>query len=309
MDLDCLSAADRCAIVALRGEVRRGDRVLLCLEQPEDDELFVREVDGRYFASHFAGGRPGSHGAHEIVAETDEHQRQREYWYRAGQDAEFSSERSFRTSAGNVLDVAIHGRTRTGVQLEHSRLTAAVAHQRTTRAGRAGWLSLWFTAADRVPKWFHRVPSVGCNHIAWDALPPRGTAQATGLKKVQAVKCTVHDFGGKCPAGKHRPCGRFHPQFVAWHQVTLDKVAYFVPSGRAVPLLTPRREVVLVPPEGLALYESLTGRSARYAAEKFSHSAVRCEQCDNALLWIRPGRVRCEQCDPIMNLPRSPYPL
>ncbi|MEU4803909.1 hypothetical protein [Actinosynnema sp. NPDC023587] len=305
VDLDRLSASDYAAITALRGTVRRGDRVLLCVDQPDHDEMFVREVGGRYFASHFAGG---GHGAHEIRPEPDEHKRQREYWQRAGDDAEFRSDSSLRTSAGNLLDIAIHGPTRTGVAVSRPRVTAAAARRSTGRSHRAGWLSLWFTAADRDPRWLHRVPSVGCNHIAWDDLPPRGSAVATGLRKVGVARCTVHDFP-VCPEGNRNHCGKEHPTLVPWPGVTLDHVAYLVPSGRAVPLVTVKDRIFLVPPEGLGFYESVTGRPARYLPEKVSHSALRCVECDTALHWIRPGRVRCERCFPIMRLATSPYPL
>ncbi|MBW4721569.1 hypothetical protein [Saccharothrix obliqua] len=324
LDLSRLSESDYQTIASLRGKIGRGDRVLLCLEPAVagHDEMFVRRRDGKYYASHFAGG---GHGTHEIARESDEHKRQKEYWHRAGDDAGFPSTTEFTTSTGSVLDVAIHGPTRTGVEVQLSRINVSTAGKRTARSHRAGWLSLWFTAAERPPKWFHRVPSVGCNHIPWDDLPPRGSAVATGLRRVHPAKCTAQNFDS-CPKNNHRHCGGDHPKLRPWAGLTLDHVAGLVPAGQAVPLMTTGRTVYLVPPNDLRLYEGLTGGPARYnpelppdadrASAKPTHSAshladsgVECERCGQRLLWKRPGRVLCERCDPIMRLPISPYPL
>lgn len=325
LDLSRLSEGDYQTIASLRGEIGRGDRVLLCLEPavPGHDEMFVRRRDGKYYASHFAGG---GHGSHRIARESDEHKRQREYWHRAGDDAGYRSDTEFTTRTGSVLDVAIHGPTRTGVEVQRSRITVSTVSDRTARSHRAGWLSLWFTAAERLPKWFHRVPSVGCNHIRWDNLPPRGSAVATGLRRVGTAKCTVRNFD-RCPSDR-RHCGGDHAKLEQWHGLTLDHVAALVPAGKAVPLVTAGGTVYLVPPEDLEVHESLTGDSARYTpgrppgadrssstptdrhnAAHLAESGVECEGCGGRLLWRRPGRVLCERCDPIMRLPTSPYPL
>ncbi|WP_433260942.1 hypothetical protein ACQPZF_25505 [Actinosynnema sp. CS-041913] len=171
-----------------------------------------------------------------------------------------------------------------------------------------------------------RVPSVGCNHIPWDNLPPRGSAVATGLRWVDVAKCTVHNFA-TCPDNR-RHCGGDHPKLRPWAGLTLDHVAALVPAGRAVPLMTTGSTVYLVPPNDLRLYESLTGSPARYTpgmpsdddrasseptdchnASHVAESSVECEGCRGRLLWRRPGRTLCERCNPIMHLPTSPYPL
>ncbi|NUT54294.1 MAG: hypothetical protein HOV94_44440 [Saccharothrix sp.] len=325
LDLSRLSESDYQTVASLRGKIGRGDRVLLCLEPAVSghDEMFVRRRDGKYYASHFAGG---GHGTHEIARESDEHKRQKEYWHRAGDDAGYRSDTEFTTSTGSILDVAIHGPTPTGVEVQLSRINLSTASGRTVRSHRAGWLSLWFTPAERLPKWFHRVPSVGCNHIPWDNLPPRGSAVATGLRRVDIAKCTVHNFK-TCPTNR-RHCGGDHPKLNPWAGLTLDHVAALVPAGKAVPLMTTGRTVYLVPPNDLRLYESLTGGPARYTpkipsetdrasseptdcynASHLADSSVECEGCGERLLWRRPGRVLCERCNPIMHLPTSPYPL
>ncbi|MEV0675315.1 hypothetical protein AB0I60_02200 [Actinosynnema sp. NPDC050436] len=318
LDLSCLSEDDYRKVTSLPGRIGRGDRVLLCLETavPGQDELFVRVRDGEYCASHFVSG---GHGAHEIARESDEHKRQKDYWHRAGDDAGYRCDTGLTTSTGSVLDVAIHGPAPTGVEVRRSRTTLSTAGDRTARSHRAGWLSLWFTAAERSPKWFHRVPSVGCNHLPWDDLPPRGSAVATGLRRVDAARCTVHNFA-RCPDHRRRHCGGDHPVLRPWAGLTLDHVAALVPAGRAVPLLTTGRSVYLVPANDLRLYESLTGRSARYAPglpagtggrtpSRGTGSRAECARCGNRLLWTRPGRVLCERCNPIMRLPTGPRPL
>ncbi len=88
----------------------------------------------------------------------------------------------------------MHGSTRTGIEVQRSHITVRAATRRTTKSHLAGRLPLWFSDSDQPPKWFHRIPSVGCNRISWDDPPPRRSATATGLRRVHATKCTVHTF-------------------------------------------------------------------------------------------------------------------
>ncbi|GGP87458.1 hypothetical protein [Saccharothrix coeruleofusca] len=313
LDLSELSASDYRLIRSLRGRLHRGDRVLLCLEpvEPGQDELFVQESGGNCYAVHFDGDR-----AHLVSRESDEHKWQKEYWYRAAEDAGHSAQVQYSTRRGTVLDVAIHAAVRTGVELRRAHTNARVAADRTAKAHRAGWLSLWFADADHAPSWFHRIPSVGYNRISWDALPPRRAATATGLKEVEPVKCTIRAFD-RCPAGKRLHCGEFHPDLKPWRGVTVDQVAAMVPAGRAVALATSRGLVYVVPRESLDRYQELTGRTGLYVPGPDPHAAVpvparqegaspclECKRCGQDLLLIRPGRELCERCHPTMRSDR-----
>ncbi|GAA3865125.1 hypothetical protein GCM10022243_34190 [Saccharothrix violaceirubra] len=296
LDLDRLSDADHDLITSLHDLIGPDDRVLRCLAAAEEhDALYVHRVADKYFLAHFAAG---GHAPHPVVRIGDEHKRQTEYWYRAGEDAGYPSDTGYATG-GRVVDVAIHGPRRTAVEVQRSRITVRTARRRTTGSHRAGWSSLWFTAADRVPSWFHHVPSVGCNHLPWDDLPPRGRATATGLRRVTVARCDVHSFD-RCPAGHRRHCGDDHAKLEVWRGLTLDRVAGLVPSGQVVPLRTPDGLVYFVPQEDVRVYRDLTGYAADYRPEDEPVPARECVTCGNPLFWLRPGRTRCERCDPVM---------
>ncbi|QFZ21813.1 hypothetical protein [Saccharothrix syringae] len=310
LDLSSLSAADHLLISSLVGRIGPGDRVLVCLEpdDAEQDEMYVEERFGRYYAVHFEGGQ------HVVALESDEHKLQKEYWHRAAEDAGFRSDTGLGTGTGTVLDVAIHGPTRTGVELRRADVTARAAALSTTGAHRAGWLPLWFSDSDRTPKWFHRIPSVGCNRISWDDLPPRRSATATGLRLVHAAKCTAENFP-RCFDRRRRPCGDYHPLLRPWRGVTVDDVAEMVPAGEAVPLQTPERWVYVVPRLGLAHYQQLTEGLGAYQPEKVAPVERRdppraragawptCRRCGRQMFLVREGRELCENCKPMMRDP------
>ncbi len=191
LDLANLSRSDYELISSLHGDVVRGQGTLICLQSSANDdaaEMFIHFSGGKYWAVHFAGG---AHGAHEISMETDEHRRQKDYWRRAAEDAGHRASKEFRTGGGTVLDVAIDGPRRTGIEVQHSFIAVRVAKSRTTKSYRAGWLPVWFLDSDRTPAWFHYVPAVGCNRISWGDLPPRRAATTVRLTKFDPLKCTV----------------------------------------------------------------------------------------------------------------------
>ncbi|APU15927.1 hypothetical protein UA75_20000 [Actinoalloteichus sp. GBA129-24] len=329
LDLSRLTADDYQVISSLHSKIQRRDRVLLCLEPavPGEDEMFVREIRGRYFAVHFPGG---GHGSHEIMRESDEHRRQKEYWQRAAEDAGYPVQQEFATDSGTVLDVAIHGPRRTGVEVQRSHLTGRAAATRTTRSFRAGWLPVWFADSDRTPQWFHRVPSVGCVTIPWRDLPPRRAATATGLRTLEAERCTADTSTG-CYDRRRRPCGRYHPKPVPWRGLTVDDVATLVPAEEAVPLTMRGGSVYLVPPPSVELFRELTGDEGEYRPGSGrrsvppSRSGVRdcrnpshvgdpppgrwprCRQCGKEIYLIREGRDHCEGCVPMPRAAHWPF--
>lgn len=263
LDLAKLSSDDYALIRSLHGEIRRGQRVLNCLQSTasaDAAEMYIRAVNDRYWAVHFAGG---AHGEHEIALETDEHRRQKDYWCRAAEDGGYSVAKELSTGGGTVLDVAIDGPRRTGVEVQRSTVHTKLVKARTTKSYRAGWLPVWFLDSDRKPTWYHQVPAVGCNVIPWSSLPPRRAATASGLTVVKPLRCTPGAFQ-RCPDGNRRPCGRWHPNREPMRGITVDDVAVMVPAERLVPMRDIKKQVYLVSPASLAIYRELTGHSGEY---------------------------------------------
>lgn len=326
LDLACLNSADYELIGSLHNEIGRGDRTLICLQAGSGDagEMYIRLRGGQYWAVHFAGG---GHGSHEVARESDEHRQQKDYWQRAAQDAGYEASTEHSTGRGTILDVAITGPRKTGVEIQHSYGKMKVVKARTTKSFRAGWLPVWFLDTDRRPDWYHHVPSVNSNPRSWSSLPPRRAATAVGLTKFTATKCLPGEFD-RCPAGHRRACGGWHPQREPWGGLTVDDVAERVPAEQIVPMRDSRGFVHLVSPESLLLYTNLTESDATYLPTgKGPRSGLpsRTTPCTNPHLQPSPpthcacgqaiyplGKLRrvredlCERCRITLGLP-SPY--
>jgi hypothetical protein len=123
-------------------------------------DLYLRKDHGQIIAAHW----PNSGLGHEIVHAgiTPEHERQREYLQRAGEDAGHRSAAGPRLMSGNrvvIPDAVIYGpEVDMGVEVQRSHLTAARAKARTTNARRAGVLPVWFADSGARPRWFEQVP-------------------------------------------------------------------------------------------------------------------------------------------------------
>jgi hypothetical protein len=333
LDLAVLNERDFALISSLHGEIGRGDRILLCQQRTGKDsdgaEMFVRLRNNRYFAVHFAGGECTQ--THEIARESDEHRRQKDYWQRAAEDAGYRASQEFRTGAGTILDVAIDGPRRTGIEVQHSALETRLAKTRTTKSFRAGWLPVWFLDSDHAPPWFHTVPALNCNRLSWSSLPPRRSATAVGATKFIARACTALNFG-TCPTGGRKrpkpPCGQNHPQRVPWEGLTVDDAAAMIPAGEIMPMRDMHGNVHLVDHENLKRYQDLTGLSGDYLPSRSrtrGRPALRSSVCINPIHDHRedpsakscskcgmapagPGGVLCPQClDILQNRPASAY--
>ena len=333
LDLAELNQHDFVLISGLHGQIKRGERILLCQRASSGDEdgaeMFVRLRHGRYAAVHFSGSNCTM--THEISRESDEHRRQKDYWQRAAEDAGYRATQEFRTSAGTILDVAIDGPRRTGVEVQHSALATRLATSRTTKSFRAGWLPIWFLDSDQTPPWFHKVPTLGCNRLPWSSTPPRRSATALGPSKFVAKRCTVLNFGS-CPASSRkrpkRPCGRHHPQREPWRGLTVDDVAAMIPAEEIVPMRDMHGDVHLVAPENLKLFREISGLGGEYipgssrtrgssARASFiclnpAHESVtalpekHCSKCGSAPAG--PGGILCAVCrEIIQNRPTSFY--
>jgi hypothetical protein len=265
LQLDKLSAADFELITSLHGEIKRGERTLICRVNGNNGEMFVRRYASDsgdiYRAVHFAGG---AHGPHPIALETVEHRRQKDYWARAAADSGYAADLEVPVNGAGVMDVVISGGdVPTDIEVQHSEIHQKEVRRRTTRYYRAGYLPVWFNDAggDR-PRWLYDVPALGCNALPWDVLPPRRQVTATGLGVLRAVRCdvSVNQFNGRCPDSGGRPCGRTHPLVTAGRiGLTVDDVPGMLPAGHLVPLAYRTGVTFLVSPEDLARYEDATG--------------------------------------------------
>ncbi|WP_134731667.1 hypothetical protein [Amycolatopsis nivea] len=318
LDLSRLSERDFALISSLQYQIDRGDRVLLCQRASVEDEgaeMFVRLQHGRYAAVHFRGSACTQ--THVISQESPEHQRQKDYWQRAAEDAGYRASQEMRTGAGTILDVAIDGPRRTGIEVQRSELEVRLAKSRTTKSFRAGWLPVWFLDSDRTPRWFHQVPTLGCNRLPWSSMPPRRSATALGPSRFVARACTATNFG-VCPTSTKkrakRPCGGFHPYREPWRGLTVDDVAAMLPAERIVPMRALQGDVHLVAPENLQLFQELTGLTGSYfpdnrkirgrpdADRRFCANPVHdqpvaeriCSKCSRAPAG--PGGVLCLAC-------------
>jgi hypothetical protein len=308
LDLANLSRSDYDLISSLHGALVHGQGTLICLQSSASDaaaEMYIRFFRRKYWAVHFPGG---AHGAHEIALETDEHRRQKDYWHRAAEDAGYRASKEFHTGGGTVLDVAIDGPRRTGIEVQHSFITIKLAKSRTTKSYRAGWLPVWFLDSDKTPPWFHHVPALGCNRISWGDLPPRRAATALGLTQFTPLKCTVGAFDA-CPAGRKRPCGKWHPKREPWGGLTVDDVAAMVPAEQILAMRDAKGDVHLVSPESLDLYGGLTGLTGEYAPRTSGprgNTASHTTQCVNPIHDRQtPTRCACgQQIYPLAQLVR-----
>ncbi|MFE0023816.1 hypothetical protein [Amycolatopsis sp. NPDC059021] len=327
LDLAELSPADYDLIKALHLQIDRGDRVLLCQQAPGDDdgaEMFVKLYRGRYWAVHFRGS--GCTQKHEIKSESDEHRRQKDYWYRAAEDAGYQATKEYNTGRSTVLDVAIDGPYRTGIEVQRSAIEPRQVKSRTTRSFGAGWLPVWFLDSDRKPPWFYEVPTLGCNDLPWSSLPPRRAAPALGPRRMIPTRCTISDYN-TCPTAgrpttgrtKRRrskgACGRLHPKPEPWPGLTVDDVAAMLPAGELVAMRDLLGDVRLISPADLELFQDMTELSGEYrpgtATRLRGRPAPRTTECANtghrrvhavrqcAKCGLRPpgpGGILCETC-------------
>ncbi len=257
------------AIIAeLHGSgMSRTDPVLFCEATGRPQPVYLREVRGAIYASHFDGAACSSHSPSPM---SDEHKRQVEYVVRAGDRAGHSVETEVSLGTGVRPDVVVRGTHAVAVEVQRSALSKHQAVTRTAKAVEAGLLtSAWISDRDYpndMPRWFRAVPSVGMNRHLWDAVPHARGVTAQGLAEIHAVRCALPDFP-QCPITKRRPCGRTHVKHEPWTGVTLDDVAERAPERGIVAVNWFDRYTLLVSPKSRALFEDVTGRSAEWLPE------------------------------------------
>lgn len=250
---------------ACYGKGSRTNSLLFCATC--DRAVYLRE-----------GGGKRLHGVHMDQSEcaatiaaamSDEHKRQTEYVVRAAAGAGHKVETEFSTGTGVRPDVVIRGQCDIAVEVQRSSLSVRQALARTAKTLTAGLAtSVWISDRDytRKPAWFDQVPSVGVNQDLWDAVPPRRSVTALGLREIVPVRCESPDITN-CPRTGRRPCGGWHVMTTPWRRMTLDDVAEMAPEGGIVPLNWFDKFRFLVSPESAKLYEEFTGRSALWTPQ------------------------------------------
>lgn len=296
---------------SLYRDCKRG--VLVC--EKHGGALYLQKRYGALWGIHFDGGQ-----THRVASGmSDQHKRQVEYFARAAKaEAGFDSEAEVQLT-GVRPDLVIYGPNAVAVEIQRSSLAPDRAIKRTRLAMDSGIsTSVWSTDKQNgYPKWFNRVPSVGFYDLPWDVLPVRRSARATGLRTISTAKCDYSSFPVRCPHQARGRCGKRHPKHDPWTGLTMDDVAARVPAGLIIPMRFPRlrggSDVLLVSPESLSLYESVTGRAnevvfnplaelpRRRVPEDARVECVvdmhdRCVWCGQPLLLRRPGREMCERC-------------
>lgn len=251
-------------IDALHGNMSRRAPVLFCEASGRPEPVYLREVNGCMYASHFDGTACANHSPAPM---SDEHKRQVEYVVRAAANAGHAVETEVSLGTGARPDVVIRGRHAVAIEVQRSHLTRRAALTRTAKTIQAGIAtSAWISDRDypdRKPAWFWRVPSAGVNKELWDVLPPTRSATALGLREIYEVRCVWPDVQA-CPATKGRPCGGWHVGHRPWTGMTLDDVAEMAPERGIVPLDWFGKWTFLVSRRSRALYEGITGRSAEW---------------------------------------------
>lgn len=245
--------------------------------------MFAKRRGPTVFLSHYPGEGHGN-CIRIVFGMSEEHKREQEYWARAAAAAGYDTHTEYRTSNHTVLDVAIDGPQRVGIEVQRSKLPPSQVKARTTKSRNAGWQAIW---SDNLPKnasWANQVPTVRPGRIDWsDPNPPPRTARAIGPRRLHVVRCGWDIRGIRC----RRPCSKLHaPEFESIDGLTIDDVAELAPAGELVPLQH-RDAVYLVPPESYDRYQDLlhqggASSSSTGASRRSSTRTVRNSVCESA---------------------------
>jgi hypothetical protein len=235
----------------------------------EHPDLYLAKRYGQIIAAHWQG----SGLAHEIVHAgiTPQHERQREYIQRAGEDAGHRSAAGPRLASGNrvvIPDAVIYGpQVDMGVEVQRSHLTAARAKSRTTSARHAGVLPVWFSDSKTRPRWLEQVPGVvfGPDQPWLSVPPPRSVTVVSGVRQVVERRCRTWT-GPANPCPEHsRGCTRWHPDHEAL-PLWADELPAYVPAAKLVPMVfrtfSGRQQVFIVRPDDKERYEVMVGHTA-----------------------------------------------
>ena len=210
----------------------RDNPVFMCLLNKKPMYL-RRHQGGRYFPTHFPGDNADNH-RHESFASrmSDEHRRQVEYLSRAAQSGGLEATPELSTGAGTRLDIAIHGGTPIGFEVQRSNLTVQSAKTRAAKSFKAGWPTIWIsdTTKPQPPEWFTHIPSTRIVGGDWtSALPQPGT-----------VFAMITEFSSST--------NQLDQTAIA---ITLDELVIAAASGGIIPIIDPDGHVRIAREESL----------------------------------------------------------
>ncbi len=245
LDLGHLSPADYQLIASLRGNIRRGDRILLCGKPGGDPEMSVWQdrATGRYWARHFPGG---AHGGHEIGLMTPAHLRGTDCWVTAWTGGGLTAATEVTTSNRLRLDaVAFGGRRITALETQVSDQRTPKVKARHTQRIRAKALTgqharqltqplevVWFAPVGR-PEWLYQVPSISCANRAWEVTPAPETVAAIGIRSADIKPCQPPWFP-QCPVTRKNWCGLPHIWLEPRGGLSIADVAVMIPGEQLV---------------------------------------------------------------------------
>jgi hypothetical protein len=247
---------------------------LICETAGGDQRVYVvRRPGGGYSVRHYPGC--GHHGGHDVIPESDEHKRGKDY-------ASGELDR-FGLSAGQ--EVRTDNRTRHDVATLDARRIIAVEFQayndiedreykaRTTRAMHAtaftgkharplpdgGVLPVWLHGFGMPAGWKYPVPSIAAQDTRWDVMPKPGSVTAIGPRAIEAEPCRPGSRWPACPRTGRGWCGDWHPFAALRAGLRIGEVAAMTASTELMPIRYHTAAVYLVSPADAARYAELGG--------------------------------------------------
>lgn len=270
LELSQVTESDMRLLESLRGNIKRGQNILLCQHPGGDPEMFVWRDSrtGRYWAKHFAGG--GHLGGHQIHRMTPEHQRGTECWVTAWSDAGYSTATEVTTNNRARFDAVAFGPRITGlevqVQLQETRRVKARHTQRLNATALTGPCArtldrpvetVWFAPVGQ-PQWLYKVPSFECGNRSWEITPRPSVVPAIGARSIDVKPCRPPWFQ-QCPVKRRNFCGGSHLWTEPRGGLSIADVAAMIPEGQLVPVEISGQGVYYTDPASRERFEDFAG--------------------------------------------------
>jgi hypothetical protein len=266
LELSQVTESDMRLLESLRGNIKRGQTILLCQHPGGDPEMFVWRDSrtGRYWAKHFAGG--GHPGGHQIHRMTLEHQRGTECWVTAWSDAGYSTATEVTTNNRARFDAVAFGPRITGlevqVQPQETRRVKARHTQRLNAKALTGSCArtldrpvetVWFAPVGQ-PEWLYKVPSFECGNRSWEIAPRPSVVPAIGARSIDVKPCRPPWFQ-QCPVKRRNFCDGSHLWTEPRGGLSIADVAAMITEGQLVPVEISGRAVYYTDPASREVFE------------------------------------------------------
>jgi hypothetical protein len=253
---------------------------------PGHQAVYVwRPAPNQYQVRHFPGS--GHHGDHNVVPESDEHKRGKEYYFR-----EFDRRG---IPALTKPEPVTDNKCRPDVLAPAARRVTAVEFQayntlqdrdyraRTTKLLHAtsligtharplpsGILPVWIHAFGMPAGWSYPAPSIAAQDTRWEALPRPGSVTAIGVRSIEAETCQIGSrwTSRGCPAGCPNFCGSVHPFDAPRPGLDTGDVMAMTAAAELVPIVHFTGAIYLVSSQHAALYDELGGHGTYRPASK-----------------------------------------